>query len=281
MNPPDCGPIALCGRGTVPHISPGTMTQEPMQDAADAAGDETQIDELEALRAEIEQLRAQSLIERADLENQRKRLAREIEQARKFANERLLGDLLPLFDAIEAGLANAATDDPLRAGLELTLRQLQIVAGKNGLTEVAPAAARASKHSRAVRPEWVLPRWVKTICAATGTSTAALTPRRAASSRVRLAKVSSMMKSAPPSTRARACSAKIPSISAASAMSSARRPRGPTAPATQRSSPASARASSAPRRLISRVRPPRSKRPSLTRLAPKVLVSRTSAPAWT
>ena len=124
------------------------MTQEPMQDAADAAGDETQIDELEALRAEIEQLRAQSLIERADLEIQRKRLAREIEQARKFANERLLGDLLPLFDAIEAGLANAATDDPLRAGLELTLRQLQIVAGKNGLTEVAPAAGETFDPER-------------------------------------------------------------------------------------------------------------------------------------
>ena len=118
------------------------MTQDPMQDAVDAGG-ETQLDELEALRAEIEQLKAQSLIERADLENQRKRLAREIEQARKFANERLLGDLLPLFDAIEAGLANASAEDPLRAGLELTLRQLQIVAGKNGLTEVAPAAGEA------------------------------------------------------------------------------------------------------------------------------------------
>jgi len=148
LNPPGTGPIALCGRGTAPHISPGTMTQEPMQDAADAAGDETQIDELEALRAEIEQLRAQSLIERADLENQRKRLAREIEQARKFANERLLGDLLPLFDAIEAGLANASADDPLRAGLELTLRQLQIVAGKNGLTEVAPAAGETFDPER-------------------------------------------------------------------------------------------------------------------------------------
>ena len=44
---------------------------------------------------------------------------------------------------MEAGLANAAADDPLRAGLELTLRQLHIVAGKNGLTEVAPAAGDA------------------------------------------------------------------------------------------------------------------------------------------
>ena len=89
------------------------MTHDPMQDANEAATDAPQLDETEALRAELEQLKAQSLIERADLENQRKRLAREIEQARKFANERLLGDLLPLFDAMEAGLANAAADDPL------------------------------------------------------------------------------------------------------------------------------------------------------------------------
>ena len=119
------------------------MTHDPMQEANEAAIDMPPIDETEALRAELEQLKAQSLVERADLENQRKRIAREIEMARKFANERLLGDLLPLFDAMEAGLTNAAADDPLRAGLELTLRQLHIVAGKNGLTEVAPAAGDA------------------------------------------------------------------------------------------------------------------------------------------
>jgi molecular chaperone GrpE len=95
---------------------------------------------IESLKAELEQLRAESLRERADLDNQRKRLAREVEMARKFANERLLGDLLPLFDSMEAGLAAAAEGDPLRAGMELTLRQLQRVAEVNGLLAVAPAA---------------------------------------------------------------------------------------------------------------------------------------------
>lgn len=120
------------------------MTQEPTdQDLQDAAADATAIDELEALRAEIDQLKAQSLLERADLENQRKRLGRELEMARKFANERLLGDLLPVLDSLEAGLANAPADDPLRAGLELTQRQLLRVAETNGLVTVAPAAGDA------------------------------------------------------------------------------------------------------------------------------------------
>jgi len=124
------------------------MTNDPTQDANAAAIDTPQFDEIEALRAELEQLKAQSLIERADLENQRKRMTRDVDMARKFANERLLGDLLPLFDSMEAGLANAAADDPLRAGLELTLRQLHIIAGKNGLTEIAPAAGDAFDPER-------------------------------------------------------------------------------------------------------------------------------------
>ncbi|MEO5963495.1 MAG: nucleotide exchange factor GrpE [Thermomonas sp.] len=114
-----------------------------MQDAMDVADDGLQIDEAEVLRAELEQLKAQSLLERADLDNQRKRMARELDNARKFANERLLGDLLPVLDSLDAGLANALADDPLRAGLELTQRQLLRVAEINGLVTVAPATGDA------------------------------------------------------------------------------------------------------------------------------------------
>lgn len=96
-------------------------------------------EQIEALKGELEQVQAQSLIERADLDNQRKRMARELESARRFANERLLGDMLPVFDSLEAGLTSAAPDDPLRAGVELTLRQLHKVTETFGLVEVAPA----------------------------------------------------------------------------------------------------------------------------------------------
>ena len=48
-----------------------------------------------------------------------------------------------MFDALEAGLASAKADDPLRAGLELTLKQLTDIAGKNGFAEVAAAAGDA------------------------------------------------------------------------------------------------------------------------------------------
>jgi molecular chaperone GrpE len=120
-------------------------TQDPTQDATQDANDTTAAaepqDELEALRAEVEQLKAQSLIERADLENQRKRLARDIEMARKFANERLLSDLLPVFDSLDAGLAAAGADagaGALRQGMELTYKQLLKVAADNGMEVLDP-----------------------------------------------------------------------------------------------------------------------------------------------
>ena len=116
------------------------MTTEPMDaEVAQAGGDDSPIDQIEALKGELEQLRAQSLREQADMDNQRKRLARDIEMARKFANERLLSELLPLFDSLEAGLLVAPQADPLREGMELTLRQLHRIAENNGLSEVAPA----------------------------------------------------------------------------------------------------------------------------------------------
>ena len=127
------------------------MTHEPIPDTPEAS-DAAATDELEALRAELEQLKAQSLVERADLENQRKRIAREIETARKFANERLLADLLPVFDSLDAGLAAAGAEaGALRDGLELTYRQLLKVAGDNGLSVVDPTGAAFNpEHHQAI-----------------------------------------------------------------------------------------------------------------------------------
>lgn len=91
------------------------------------------------LRMALAELREQTLRERAELENQRRRMAREVESARKFANERLLGELLPVFDSLHAGLKAAGNEpNPLKEGLEMTLRQLVKTAGDNGLVELDP-----------------------------------------------------------------------------------------------------------------------------------------------
>ena len=106
---------------------------------ADEGGPASLGAELEQLRTTIQALRDESLRERAELDNQRKRLARDVEQARKFANERLLSQLLPVLDSLEAGLSvQADTAQHLREGMELTLKQLLKVAGDNGLVAVDP-----------------------------------------------------------------------------------------------------------------------------------------------
>jgi molecular chaperone GrpE len=120
------------------------MTTEPMHEAngeTPATNEPNPLAaELEALKAEMSRLREDSLRERAELDNQRKRLARDIEVARKFANERLLGELLPVIDSLEAGLGvKADTAQHLREGMELTLRQLLKVASDNALVAVDPA----------------------------------------------------------------------------------------------------------------------------------------------
>ncbi|MGN7918092.1 nucleotide exchange factor GrpE [Lysobacter antibioticus] len=117
---------------------------DPYSELNPAAQDEvpgsSEASEVEALRAELSKLREDTLRERAELDNQRKRVSRDVEMARKFANERLLGDLLPVIDSLEAGLAVAGDDaSALRQGMELTLRQLLKVAGDNGLVAVDPA----------------------------------------------------------------------------------------------------------------------------------------------
>jgi len=108
------------------------------QEAADLAQDEStaRIAELEAA---LLQLQDERLRERAEIENQRRRLARDLEQARRFANERILGDLLPVLDSLEQGLGAQGDGEQLRAGVELTLKQLLKVVSDNGLSVVDPA----------------------------------------------------------------------------------------------------------------------------------------------
>lgn len=135
---------------------------------ADAATDPLQ-EQIQALRAEVDQVKAEALRERADLENQRKRVARDIEQARKFANEKLLGELLPVFDSLDAGLNAAGSEpNPLREGLELTRKQLLKVAGDNGLSVLDPVGETFNpEHHQAISqvdpPEGVAPGAVVTV----------------------------------------------------------------------------------------------------------------------
>jgi molecular chaperone GrpE len=82
-----------------------------------------------ALAAAEEQARSsrdQSLRAVAELDNVRKRTAREVEQAHRYAVEKLAQELLPVRDSLELAVANAGRGDAssLIAGQEATLKLL-------------------------------------------------------------------------------------------------------------------------------------------------------------
>lgn len=75
----------------------------------------------------------------ADAENARKRALADISQARKYAAERMVEDLVPVMDSLEAALSAGGADlDALRAGVELTRKQLQSAFERAGVAAVDP-----------------------------------------------------------------------------------------------------------------------------------------------
>lgn len=104
--------------------------------AGEIAGLQARVSELEAGNAE---LRETVLREKAEIENQRRRLHRDLEQARRFANEKLLNELLPVYDGLESGLAVEGGDlASMREGISLTLKALLKVAESHGMVQVDP-----------------------------------------------------------------------------------------------------------------------------------------------
>jgi molecular chaperone GrpE len=105
---------------------------------------ERSLDELLAdAQAKLDEQREAWLRALADAENARKRAQADIAQARKYAAERIVEDLLPVMDSLEAALAApGATPEALRAGVELTLRQLRSAFDRAGVAAVNPEAGQ-------------------------------------------------------------------------------------------------------------------------------------------
>lgn len=113
-----------------------SMPEQPSGEGNDAVENDLDIlsRQLADCETKLAEMRDTVLRERADLDNQRKRMQRDLEQARRFANEKLLAELLPVLDNLERGLAAEGSDfSALRGGVELTLRELLRVAAASGL----------------------------------------------------------------------------------------------------------------------------------------------------
>ena len=102
-----------------------TATPENSQPETNEVSSEQAL--LEQLRGDLDRFKDLALRSTADLENYRKRAAREKEDAVKFANASFLERLVPILDNFELGLAAAKNDtaaSAIVAGLDMVSRQL-------------------------------------------------------------------------------------------------------------------------------------------------------------
>jgi molecular chaperone GrpE len=110
--------------------------------------------DLAAAREEARQNHERWLRERADLENLKKRAARERAETVRFANESLLKDLLPVVDNLERAVEHAqggGNGQPLVEGVALVLKALLEVLERHGVRRVAAkGAAFDPAHHEAV-----------------------------------------------------------------------------------------------------------------------------------
>ena len=99
--------------------------------------------ELDALRAERDDLKDKWMRALADAENARKRGDRDRREAENYGGSKLARDLLPVYDNLKRGL-EAATDDQrevsaaLIEGVELTMREVVSVFKKHGIEPISP-----------------------------------------------------------------------------------------------------------------------------------------------
>ena len=119
---------------------------EPMQ-----APEEGHVPDLEAQLHQARQTAQENheamLRARADADNARKRAQEDVAKAHKFAVEGLSSELLAVKDSLEAALAaENASVESLRAGVELTLKQLNSVFQKFHLAEINPAGEKFDPH---------------------------------------------------------------------------------------------------------------------------------------
>ncbi len=80
---------------------------------------------------------------KAETENVRRRAQEDIAKASKFAVERFARELLAVKDSLEAALAaEAPSVESMKAGSELTLKQLVAAFEKSNLTEINPVGQK-------------------------------------------------------------------------------------------------------------------------------------------
>jgi molecular chaperone GrpE len=127
--------------------------ERPLPQGAEAGMGDAGVD-VEALQAALAAAEARARESKdmymralAEVDNVRKRAARDIEHAHKFALERFANNLIGVKDSLELGLSSAATAEALKSGTEATLKLLSKAFEQAGVVELTPLG-------EPFNPEW-------------------------------------------------------------------------------------------------------------------------------
>jgi molecular chaperone GrpE len=131
-----------------PHPSPESKASsdssaEAQEELPDDAL-EGQDDPLNAALLEAAQWKETALRSAAELDNYRKRMAREMQDAARYANAGLLESLLPVLDNFDYGLQAAKAESEksnIYIGMTMVLKQMQDFLRDQGVEEVPAAGA--------------------------------------------------------------------------------------------------------------------------------------------
>jgi molecular chaperone GrpE len=104
--------------------------------------DDSSAAQLEAAQKKADENWDELLRARAEMENLRRRQARDLENAHKHALDKFVTELLPIYDSMELGLNAAKNDEAslesVREGLEMTMKMFISSISKFGLEQVNP-----------------------------------------------------------------------------------------------------------------------------------------------
>ena len=126
-------------------MSEPTSPTDPLKpsedlDVNDFSGAETEPDPLNQALMEAAQWKDVAHRAAAELDNFRKRTARDLQETVKYANAGLLESLLPVLDNFDYGMAAAKAESEgsnLYVGLSMVLRQVQDFLKDNGVEEIS------------------------------------------------------------------------------------------------------------------------------------------------
>ena len=111
--------------------------EEPVKvEEPEKSAEELLQEEIDKLKLEVDVTKNAYYKAYADMDNLKKRLLNEADQANKYRIQTFALSILPAIDSLERALSGKSTDDPFVKGVKLTYDQIMNALHNEGVTEI-------------------------------------------------------------------------------------------------------------------------------------------------